>query len=81
MYRKILNKIVSIKFDKTEIFLLGILAGVLILGIVIEYRIIDKIKDEYYEFKAHYLYEILETEQSKEKNVHIIEMDYDGTAV
>jgi len=81
MFRKILTKIVSIKFDKIDIFLLGILAGVLILGAVNRYRVIERVMDEYYEFKANYLYEMLEREETKEKNVHIIEMDYDGTAV
>lgn len=81
MFRKILTKIVSIKFDKIDIFLLGILAGVLIIGAVNRYRVIERVMDEYYEFKANYLYEMLEREETKEKNVHIIEMDYDGTAV
>ena len=81
MFRKILTKIVSIKFDKIDIFLLGILAGVLIIGAVNRYRVIESVMDEYYELKANYLYEMLQREEIKEKKIHIIKMNYDGTAV
>jgi len=66
------------KITKSDIFFTGLIIGVLLMGLINKYRIIDKIKDVYYEHKAQIMIEMLKNYEDEDEDVITIEVD-DGT--